>query len=206
MLGKDYAGQNCSVARSLELVGERWTLLIIRDALLGVTRFEHFQDRLKIAPNILSKRLRTLVDAGVMERRRYQERPERHEYALTEAGKELLPVVLSLARWGDAHLAPNGPPVVARHAACGGSARGDGPVRDVRRDDRRRRRGVARRPGVVTAAGADPAAADAGSLLGVPQQGAAAKTHMRDATRRATGRARRSTASAPSGAPANSPS
>jgi DNA-binding HxlR family transcriptional regulator len=120
MLGKDYAGQNCSVARSLELVGERWTLLIIRDALLGVTRFEHFQDRLKIAPNILSKRLRTLVDAGVMERRRYQERPERFEYALTEAGKELLPVVLSLARWGDAHLAPNGPPVVARHAACGG--------------------------------------------------------------------------------------
>jgi DNA-binding HxlR family transcriptional regulator len=120
MLGRDYAGQNCSVARSLELVGERWTLLIIRDALLGVTRFEHFLERLRIAPNVLSKRLKTLTDAGVMTRRPYQERPVRHEYLLTEAGKELLPVVLSLARWGDAHLAPNGPPVVARHAGCGG--------------------------------------------------------------------------------------
>ena len=130
MLGKDYAGQNCSVARSLELVGERWTLLIIRDALLGVTRFEHFLERLRIAPNILTKRLRTLVDAGVMERRPYRERPLRHEYLLTEAGKELLPVVLSLARWGDAHLSPNGAPVVARHAGCGGRLEATGGCED----------------------------------------------------------------------------
>jgi DNA-binding HxlR family transcriptional regulator len=121
MLGRDYAGQNCSVARSLELIGERWTLLIVRDAFLGVTRFEHFLQRLKLAPNILTKRLRSLTDAGILERRRYLERPERHEYVLTEAGKDLLPVLLGLMRWGDAHLAPNGPPVVGRHTGCGGA-------------------------------------------------------------------------------------
>jgi DNA-binding HxlR family transcriptional regulator len=126
MLGRDYAGQNCSVARSLELIGERWTLLIVRDAFLGVTRFEHFLQRLKLAPNILTKRLRTLTDAGILERRRYQERPERHEYVLTEAGKDLLPVLLGLMRWGDAHLSPKGPPVVARHGGCGGAIDGLG--------------------------------------------------------------------------------
>jgi DNA-binding HxlR family transcriptional regulator len=126
MLGRDYAGQNCSVARTLELVGERWTLLILRDAFLGVTRFELFLQRLKVAPNILTKRLRTLTDAGILERRRYQERPERYEYVLSEAGKELLPVVLGLMRWGDAHLAPSGPPVVARHGGCGGALDGAG--------------------------------------------------------------------------------
>jgi len=121
MLGKDYAGQNCSVARTLELVGERWTLLLIRDAFLGVTRFEHFLQRLGIAPNVLTKRLRTLTDAGILERRRYQERPERFEYVLTEAGKELLPVLLGLMRWGDDHLSHGGAPVVARHVGCGGA-------------------------------------------------------------------------------------
>ena len=120
MLGRDYAGQNCSVARSLEIVGERWTLLVLRDAFLGVTRFERFQERLGLAPNILTKRLRTLTEGGVLERRRYQERPERFEYVLTESGKDLLPVVLALMSWGDAHLAPAGPPVVVRHAGCGG--------------------------------------------------------------------------------------
>jgi DNA-binding HxlR family transcriptional regulator len=124
MLGKDYAGQNCSVARTLELVGERWTLLVVRDAFLGVTRFEHFLQRLKLAPNMLAKRLRTLTDAGILERRRYQQRPERYEYVLTEAGKDLLPVILGLMRWGDAHLAPGGAPVVARHAGCGGALDG----------------------------------------------------------------------------------
>jgi DNA-binding HxlR family transcriptional regulator len=120
VLGRDYTGQNCSVARTLELIGERWTLLILRDAFLGVTRFEQFQQRLKLAPNILTKRLRTLTDAGTLERRRYQERPERHEYVLTDAGKELFPVLVGLMRWGDTHLAQNGPPAVARHAGCGG--------------------------------------------------------------------------------------
>ena len=120
MLGRDYAGQNCSVARSLEIVGERWTLLVLRDAFLGVTRFERFQERLGLAPNILTKRLRTLTEGGILERRPYQERPERFEYVLTEAGKDLLPVVLALMSWGDAHVAPAGPPVVVRHADCGG--------------------------------------------------------------------------------------
>jgi len=120
VLGREYAGQNCSIARTLEVVGERWTLLILRDAFLGVTRFEQFLQRLKLAPNILAKRLRTLTDAGILERRRYQDRPERHEYVLTDAGKELLPVLLGLMRWGDGHLAPNGAPAIARHAGCGG--------------------------------------------------------------------------------------
>ena len=120
MLGRDYAGQNCSVARSLEVLGERWTMLILRDAFQGVTRFEAFGRRLGIAPNILTKRLRTLTDSGVLERRRYEERPERFEYVLTDAGKELLPVLVDLMRWGDAHLAPKGAPAVLRHAGCGG--------------------------------------------------------------------------------------
>lgn len=120
MLPRDYAGQNCSVARSLEVVGERWTLLILRDAFLGYTRFEQFEQRLKLAPNILTKRLRALTEAGVMERRPYQERPERHEYLLTASGRELFPVVMGLMRWGDAHLSPRGAPAVAHHAGCGG--------------------------------------------------------------------------------------
>jgi DNA-binding HxlR family transcriptional regulator len=120
VLGRDYAGQNCSIARTLEIVGERWTLLILRDAFLGVTRFERFQERMRLAPNILAKRLRTLTEAGVLERRRYRERPDRFEYLLTERGKGLFPVVLGLMAWGDAHLAPDGPPAVVRHAGCGG--------------------------------------------------------------------------------------
>ena len=120
MLPRDYAGQNCSVARALEVLGERWTMLVLRDAFQGVTRFEHFGRRLRIAPNILTKRLATLVDAGVLERRRYQERPERFEYVLTPAGRELLPALVDLMRWGDAHLAPDGPPAVLRHGGCGG--------------------------------------------------------------------------------------
>lgn len=120
MLGRDYAGQNCSIARTLEVVGERWTLLIVRDALLGYTRFDQFADRLKIAPNTLTARLNRLVDAGVMERRPYRERPVRHEYVLTDAGRELLPALLALMHWGDRHRAPDGPPAEARHADCGG--------------------------------------------------------------------------------------
>jgi DNA-binding HxlR family transcriptional regulator len=120
MLPRDYARQNCSLARALEVLGERWTLLVLRDAFQGVTRFELFQRRLRIAPNILTKRLATLVEAGVLERRRYQERPERFEYVLTPAGKELLPALVDLMRWGDAHLAPDGPPAVLRHGGCGG--------------------------------------------------------------------------------------
>jgi DNA-binding HxlR family transcriptional regulator len=121
VLGRDYAGQNCSIARALEVVGERWTLLILRDAFLGVTRFDHWLERLGLAPNILTKRLQTLVDAGVLEREAYRERPERFDYRLTARGKGLFPVVMGLLVWGDAHLAPNGPPAVVLHAGCGGT-------------------------------------------------------------------------------------
>jgi DNA-binding HxlR family transcriptional regulator len=124
MLPREYTGQNCSVARSLEVVGERWTLLILRDAMMGVTRFEAFQRRLRIAPNMLAKRLRTLTDVGILERRLYSERPDRHEYALTERGRELFPVVMGLMRWGDAHLSPRGAPALVCHARCEGEIDG----------------------------------------------------------------------------------
>ena len=126
MLPRHYTGQNCSVARTLEVVGERWTLLILRDAMMGVTRFEVFLRRIGMAPNILTKRLRALTEAGIMERRIYQERPPRHEYVLTDEGKELFPVVMGLMRWGDAHLSAKGAPAVVRHAECDGEIDGRG--------------------------------------------------------------------------------
>ena len=113
MLGRDYEGQNCSVARTLELVGERWTLLIVRDAFLGRRRFEEFQESLGIARNILTDRLAKLVDHGIFERVRYQERPERYEYRLTDKGRDLRVPLLALMQWGDRHLSPT-PPRVAR--------------------------------------------------------------------------------------------
>jgi len=103
MLRNDYAGQNCSIAATLEVVGERWTLLILRDALAGVSRFEDFQRRLGVAPNILNARLRRLVGAGVMERVPYQERPVRYEYLLTDSGRDFRPVIAALSDWGVAH-------------------------------------------------------------------------------------------------------
>ena len=120
MLGRDYHDENCSVARALETLGERWTMLIVRDAFLGVRRFDGFARKLGLAPNILSKRLATLVEAGVLARRAYHERPLRYEYALTERGLELFPVIVALMAWGDRHFAPTGPPVRLRHRDCGG--------------------------------------------------------------------------------------
>jgi DNA-binding HxlR family transcriptional regulator len=122
VLKRDYESQNCSVARTLELVGERWTLLIVRDAFLGVRRFEDFQRSLGVARNVLSDRLARLVEAGILERRRYQERPERFEYRLTEKGRELRTALVALMRWGDKHLAPAGPPRIVEHVGCGGNA------------------------------------------------------------------------------------
>jgi DNA-binding HxlR family transcriptional regulator len=118
VLGRDYPAQNCSVARALEVVGERWTLLIVRDAFLGVSRFDDFARRLGVAENVLSRRLATLVEAGVLERRAYA--PRRHDYLLTTRGRDLFPVIVSLLAWGDAHAAPDGAPVRVRHAGCGG--------------------------------------------------------------------------------------
>jgi DNA-binding HxlR family transcriptional regulator len=120
MLGNSYEGQVCSAARSLEVVGERWSLLIIRDALFaGVTRFSDFRRRLGLARNILADRLDGFVDAGIMERfspggSAYQ------EYRLTDKGRDLAPVIIALTEWGDRWAAPDGRPIIYRHLACGG--------------------------------------------------------------------------------------
>jgi DNA-binding HxlR family transcriptional regulator len=105
MLKHTYEGQEaCSVAMTLEIVGERWTWLIIRDAFLGLTRFGEFQQSLGIARNVLAARLNRLVDAGVLERVRYSERPARYEYRLTPKGSDLFTALNALRQWGDQHL------------------------------------------------------------------------------------------------------
>jgi DNA-binding HxlR family transcriptional regulator len=109
-----------SVGRTLGLVGERWTLLILREAFFGVRRFGQLARHLNIPRPTLSSRLRTLVDAGLLERVLYAQDPDRHEYRLTAAGRDLFPAIVALMRWGDAHLAgPAGPPIVLRHHGCG---------------------------------------------------------------------------------------
>jgi DNA-binding HxlR family transcriptional regulator len=109
----------CPIARSLERVGEWWSILILRDALRGSTRFDQFQKRLTIAPNILTRRLRALVDAGLLERSLYSEHPPRYEYILTPAGRDFQPVIVALLTWGNAHCAPEGPSVILAHAPTG---------------------------------------------------------------------------------------
>ena len=98
---KSYADMDCSLAQCLEVVGERWTLLILRDAFFGVRRFEQFHRRLGIARNILSARLNTLVDAGILERRALSDGGRRAEYHLTDKGRDLQPAMLALTQWGD---------------------------------------------------------------------------------------------------------
>lgn len=121
MLRRTYEGQVCSVARALEVVGERWTLLVVRDALLGVNRFDGFLASLGIARNVLTDRLNTLVAHGILERVPYQNRPPRHEYHVTARGRELIPVLVALMEWGDRYLAGDaGPPRTAEHGGCGG--------------------------------------------------------------------------------------
>jgi DNA-binding HxlR family transcriptional regulator len=110
----------CSIARSLSVVGDRWTLLILRDSFLGARRFEDFQQRLGLARHRLSDRLNRLVEDGVLKKTPYQDKPLRHEYRLTEKGRDLYPVLLSLVRWGDRWMDQGkGPPVVYRHNTCG---------------------------------------------------------------------------------------
>jgi len=121
VLHRTYEGQNCSVARALEEVGERWTLLICRDACCrGIRRFDDFERSLGIARSVLAARLERLCESGILERRRYQTRPERFEYVPTEKGLDLFPVIAALMRWGDHYLAPDGPPGVLEHIGCGG--------------------------------------------------------------------------------------
>src|ERR1700690_901646 len=119
MARKSFADMDCSVAQCLEVVGEWWTMLIIRDAFLGVTRFEDFQKRLGISRNILQQRLARLVDAGVLKRVPHPEPPPRDDYRLTDKGRDLWPVLTAMRQWGDAYAAPDGPPVKIVHKACG---------------------------------------------------------------------------------------
>jgi DNA-binding HxlR family transcriptional regulator len=122
MLGNDYKNQVCSIAGALEVVGERWSLLIVRDVLLGLRRFDELQAHLGVARNVLQVRLTRLVDEGVLEKREYQKRPKRYEYRLTDKGLDLWPTIVALLQWGDKYSAPAaGPPVVLRHRDCGGA-------------------------------------------------------------------------------------
>jgi len=114
MLKRDYEGQNCSVARALEVVGERWTLLIVRDAFLGLRRFDQFQESLGVARNVLTDRLDRLVEEGILERVRYSERPERYEYRLTRKGRELHLALTGLRQWGDKYLSEKPPRILRR--------------------------------------------------------------------------------------------
>ncbi len=114
MLKRDYEHQVCSIARALELVGERWTLLIVRDALLGVRRFDEFQESLGIARNVLADRLNRLVEQGVFDRVPYSEHPPRHEYRLTEKGRDLAVVVTALSQWGDRYVSERPPRLLRR--------------------------------------------------------------------------------------------
>lgn len=114
----------CSVARTLSVVGDRWTLLILRDAFLGVRRFDGFQKSLGLTRHLLADRLKKLVAHGILERRLYQRSPERHEYRLTEKGIDLYPVLIAIVGWGDRWMADEqGPPLVYRHRGCGQIAR-----------------------------------------------------------------------------------
>ena len=109
----------CPIARSLEHVGEWWSMLILRDAFAGLTRFDEFEQSLGIAPNMLSRRLGALVEAGMLEKRRYSERPPRDEYVLTERGRDFRGVLLSLMAFGNRHFAPEGARVMLVDAASG---------------------------------------------------------------------------------------
>ena len=116
----DYSQQVCSVAATLEVVGDPWTLLILRDAFAGVRRFEQWQEQLGVARNVLAARLKSLVEHGVLERRPYSERPPRWDYVLTPKGRDLFGVLVTMAQWGDRHVyGPSGGPVQYVHQRCG---------------------------------------------------------------------------------------
>ncbi len=122
MRRKSFDTMQCPIARSLERVGEWWSILILRDAFLGLTRFDQFQKSLGIAPNMLARRLNGLVESGLLERRLYSERPPREEYVLTERGRDFRPVLWAMLAWGNKHFAPEGPAVVAINRKSGALA------------------------------------------------------------------------------------
>lgn len=114
-----FADWPCSVARTVDILGDWWTPLVLRECYLGVRRFEDFQRSLGIGRNILTQRLTRLVDEGMLDRRRYQEHPPRHEYVLTPKGRDFFPVIAAIMRWGDTWLGDeDGPPVVLHHRTC----------------------------------------------------------------------------------------
>jgi DNA-binding HxlR family transcriptional regulator len=117
-----FTAMDCPIARSLDRVGEWWSILILRDALGGMTRFEEFQKSLAIAPNMLTRRLNALVDAGFLQRRRYSEHPPRHEYLVTERGRDFRPVLIALIAFGNRHFAPEGASVSIVDAVSGAPA------------------------------------------------------------------------------------
>src|ERR1700734_550201 len=116
---KSFSGMHCSIAQCLEVVGEWWSMLIVRDAFLGVSRFDLFQERLGISRNVLNERLATLVDAEVLEKVPYSEHPLRYDYRLTDKGRDLWPVLTTMRQWGDKYAAPDGPPMISIHRGCG---------------------------------------------------------------------------------------
>ena len=116
---KSFSEMHCSVAQCLEVVGEWWSMLILRDAFFGVTRFDQFQERLGISRNILNQRLAGLVGAGVLAKVPYSDHPPRYDYRLTDKGRDLWPVLTAMRQWGDKYEAPDGPPVKLIHRNCG---------------------------------------------------------------------------------------
>lgn len=125
-LYSEFESEFCSIARTLALIGDRWTLLVLRDVANGVRRFDDLVSHLGVARNVLSRRLAALSDAGLVVRSAYRAEGarERHEYRLSKAGRELVPILLAIMTWGDRHLADDeGLPVIARHADCGAQVR-----------------------------------------------------------------------------------
>jgi DNA-binding HxlR family transcriptional regulator len=122
MQHKGFADMQCPIARSLERVGEWWSILILRDAFQGAARFDQFQKSLGIAPNMLTRRLNTLVESGLLERRLYSEKPPRYEYVLTARGRDFRPVLWALVSWGNKHFPPEGETVVVVDAETGEQA------------------------------------------------------------------------------------
>jgi DNA-binding HxlR family transcriptional regulator len=127
MLKRDYPTQYCSMAAALEIIGERWTILIVRDIFLGVRRFDDLQRSLGVARNILQTRLERLVEQGIVVKKAYQQHPVRYEYRLTAKGADLWPVLMALLQWGDRYAIDGERPVIVEHKGCGGEL-----------DDRRR--------------------------------------------------------------------
>jgi len=116
---KSFSEMDCSVAQCLEVVGEWWSMLIVRDAFFGVTRFDDFQRSLGISRNVLHQRLEHLVGAGVLKKVPYSERPPRSEYRLTDKGRDLWSVLTAMRQWGDRHASPSGPRIELVHKGCG---------------------------------------------------------------------------------------